>query len=224
MDTADTGDSLALAWRPVDSQLGWVKQDVTVSSATGCATMLMHRMRAASKYNVHLVDTSSGSGRKIKGVDITTKPTGFTFFDEVFGVTNGTALPTWELITTTGSYQLANVTKEAFRGIFTLDSEGWVVWYYDSEAYTYVFDWASSSSGSKHMVLLHSHNDGESRRVALSSRIARWIVLCKIRLQRASFPPLYPYYPDAPYRTPYPWPSHLLIPRSATARRLQIPR
>ena len=160
MDVTDASDSLALAWHPEGSALGWVQQELNVSSVTGCGRIFMHRMRAVSNYDVHVVDTLDGPGRKLTGVKLTTKSSSYSFFDTQFGLPNGTVLPSWELITTSGSYRLDNVTEAAFRGIFTLDGEGWVVWYYDSQAYTYVFDWAGSSSGAKNMVVLHSHNSG----------------------------------------------------------------
>lgn len=88
-----------------------------------------------------------------------TDSSGYTVFDEKFGVKNGTNLPDWQVLFTSGSYRLDNVNDLAFRGIFALDAEGWVVWYYDSATYTYVFDMDEGlSADDRRIVMLHPHN------------------------------------------------------------------
>lgn len=159
INSAEAGSDafVALAWRPSNSSLGWVQsqfyQIVDTGQETSCLDIDMTRIRGSSPYVVNLLmkHGSNGDVSSISSTSFLTNSSGYGFFDRKFAKVNGTSFPSWQVITTSGEYVR---DKVGFRGIFSLDAEGWVVWFYDSGTYTYVFDWLKNG----HIVLLHAHS------------------------------------------------------------------
>merc|ERR1712070_685082 len=58
-------------------------------------------------------------------------------------------------MTTSGSYDATSAGGPSFRGIFSVDSEGYIVWYHETGENTYVFDWLSNGN----MVMLTAHRE-----------------------------------------------------------------
>ena len=123
-----TSSRLAIAWKPNVTELGWLHTTVVLDEKTLCGHAQIHRMRGNAVYEFHLLERAGVTDEHIISKTITTESSGFGLFDAKFAVINTTAgFPTWEVLSASGSYQQEATTERSFRGIFSLDAEGYVV-------------------------------------------------------------------------------------------------
>lgn len=158
----DNSTTVIMAWKAMNSSLGWIQapafgvDTMSIENGKRCSRVTIYRLRASNKYSLAVFVKTDTEIKNVYSGSFTTGSSGYKFFDSVFAIRNGTNEPSWDLVTTSGSYRETDrITKQdGFRGIFTIDAEGWVVWFYDSQAYTYVFDFTMDYT----LITLHAHN------------------------------------------------------------------
>lgn len=141
---------------------GWVWTEVvSLQRETNYTAQLkIYRLRLYHVYNARLwidipgADGYAGNFTPHASSTITTLGSGYTIFDNgPFASTSGSL--TFQVMTTSGSYDATSAGGPSFRGIFSFDSEGYIVWYYETGQNTYVFDWLSNGN----MVMLTAHTE-----------------------------------------------------------------
>lgn len=154
-ESSEENFEAVLAWRPTSAtNRTWLWSPImkVLQEKNHTFAYTLYRMRLGTQYTVSLWVNEGAGFSWIMDSDIVTATSGYTFFDTgPFAKTSG--LPGYDIVSLTGAYDQEG---EAFRGVFSLDDEGYIVWYYDAGAYTYVFDYADDE-----LVMLHAHQENE---------------------------------------------------------------